>query len=143
MTIRQDMSARVALMRGVFIWGRKKTRKDLAQRTRRPPRPGRGNAGHREEEKGNRESARKREDEEVAFAGDDDGDGAAIGGDGKIAEAEAVKDGDGSRLRNGNFMICGNWRERGKVDPNEIAGFFVDSTLQDDARFIGRPSKDA
>ena len=64
----------------------------------------------------------EREDQEVAFARNDDGDGAAVRGDGEIAEAEAVKDGDGRRLRDGNFVICGNWRERRKVDPDEIAG---------------------
>ena len=86
----------------------------------------------REEGKGNRESAGKREDEEVAFAGDDDGDGAAVGGDGEIAEAEAVKDGDRRRLRDGNFVICGNRGERRKFDPDEIARFFLQSALQDD-----------
>ena len=34
------------------------------------------------------------EDQEVAFAGDDDGDGVAVGGDGKLAEGEAVKYGN-------------------------------------------------
>ena len=50
------------------------------------------------------ESAGEREDEEVAFAGDDDGEGAAVGGDGEIAEGETVKDGNGLRLRDGNVM---------------------------------------
>ncbi len=50
------------------------------------------------------ESARKRKNEEVALAGDDDGEGAAVGRDGKIAETEAVEDGDGLRLRDGNVV---------------------------------------
>ena len=46
----------------------------------------------------------KSEDEEIAFAGNDDGEGAAVGRDGEIAEAEAVQDGNGLRLRDGNVM---------------------------------------
>src|SRR2546430_12475073 len=38
-------------------------------------------------------------------------------GEGEIAEAEAVKNGDGRGLRDGDFMICGNRRKRWKVDP--------------------------
>ena len=110
--------------RGLFFFRVKKKRKekDLTQRARRTQR-----------RRGNAESAGKREDQEVAFAGDDDSDGAAVGRDGVIAEAEAVKDGDGSGLRDRNFMIRGNRRERGKVDPNQLTGFFLESTLQDDA----------
>jgi hypothetical protein len=48
------------------------------------------------------ESAREGEDEEIALAGHDHGEGAAVGGDGEIAEGETVKDGSGLRLRDGN-----------------------------------------
>jgi len=77
------------------------------------------------------------------LARDDDGDGAAIRRDGKIAKAEAVKNGDGCGLRDGDFMICWDWRKRRKVDPDEIAGFSFQSTLQDDPRFVRRPAKDS
>jgi hypothetical protein len=40
----------------------------------------------------------KRKDKEVAFAGGDDGEGTAVGGDGEVAKGEAVEDGDGLRL---------------------------------------------
>ena len=38
------------------------------------------------------------EDEEVAFARDDDGEGAAVVGDRKFAESEAVQNGNGRGL---------------------------------------------
>src|ERR1700687_2580663 len=85
----------------------------------------------------------QREDEEIAFAGNDDGEGAAVGRDGEIAEAEAVKDGDGRGLRDRNFMVRGDRRERRKIDPDEIAGFFLEGAFEEDARFVGRPAKDA
>jgi hypothetical protein len=37
-----------------------------------------------------KESAGEREDEQIALAGDDDGERAAVGRDGEVAEAEAV-----------------------------------------------------
>ncbi len=46
----------------------------------------------------------KREDEETALAGDDDGEEAAVGRDGELAESETVKHGDGQRLRDGDFL---------------------------------------
>src|SRR5258708_31490645 len=94
--------------------------------------------------KGNEDSARgEREDEEIAFAGYGDGEGAAVGGDGEIAEAEAVEDGDGHGLRDGNFMVRGDRRERRKIDPDAIGGFLFEGALKEDARFVGRPAKDA
>jgi len=64
-------------------------RKDLTQRTQR---------------RTDGESAGKREDEEAAFAGNDHGEGVAVGRDGEIAKANAVKKRDGLRLRDGNVM---------------------------------------
>ena len=75
----------------------KKKDKDLTQRKRRGDAEG-------TEKSGREESTGEREDEEIAFAGNDDGEGAAVGRDGEIAEAEAVKDGNGLRLRDGNVM---------------------------------------
>ena len=49
-------------------------------------------------------SVRKREDEEAALAGDDDGEEAAVGRNGEIAEREAVKDGGGDGLRDGDVL---------------------------------------
>src|SRR5690348_12873228 len=73
------------------------------------------------------------EDEEVAFAGDDHGYGVAVGGDGKFAEREAVKNGYGRGLRNGDFFFGvdgGEWRDR---NPDDVAGFLFKSALEEDA----------
>ncbi len=83
---KQNVTTRAKLLRGLFIFGE---RKDLTQRTQR---------------RTDGESAGKREDEEAAFAGNDHGEGVAVGRDGEIAKANAVKKRDGLRLRDGNVM---------------------------------------
>ena len=52
-------------------------------------------------------SAGEREDLEVALAGGYYGKEAAVGGDGEVAEGETVKDGNGLRLRDGDFAVLG------------------------------------
>ena len=47
---------------------------------------------------------RKREDEEAALAGDDNGEEAAVGGNGEVPKGEAVKDGDGDGLSDGDVL---------------------------------------
>ncbi len=47
---------------------------------------------------------RKRKNEETALAGDDDGEEAAVGRDGELAEADTVKDRNGQRLGDGDFL---------------------------------------
>src|SRR5713226_2355653 len=96
-----------------------------------------------EEERRRCRGRREERKEEAAFAGDDYGNGAAVGGDGEVAEAEAVQDGDGCGLGDGNFMIGGDRRKGREVDPDEIAGFFFEPALEEDAGFVGRPAKDA
>src|ERR1700694_3221832 len=86
---------------------------------------------------------RQGEDEEIALAGDDDGEGGAIGRNGEIAEAKAVKNGAGLRLRNWNFLAGGRRGEGRKRDPDKITGFFFDGALEEDTRFVWRPAKDA
>ncbi len=54
--------------------------------------------------KSNGESAGQGEDQEIALAGNYDGKEAAVGGDGEIAETEAVKNENGLRLRDGSVM---------------------------------------
>ena len=73
----------------------KKKDKDLTQRKRRGDAEG-------TEKSGREESTGEREDEEIAFAGNDHGEGAAVGRDREIAKANAVKERDGLRLRDGN-----------------------------------------
>ena len=88
------------------------------------------------------ESAGEREDEQVAFSGNDDGEGAAVARNGEITEAQAVKHRNVSRLRYGNFVICRNRRKLREIDPDEIAGFFLNGALEEDAGFVQRPAKD-
>src|SRR5258708_11009942 len=125
------------MLRGPFIF-REKKKKDLSQseeKRRRREERSRGES--------KKESAGEKEDEETTFAGDDDGDGAAVRRDGKMAKAEAVEKGDWRRLLNGDFVISRDRREGRKIDPDEVAGFFFDGALEEDARFVGRPAKDA
>ncbi|SRR5229473_4422222 len=85
-------------------------RKDREERTekkgqRRKDREERTEKKGQRRAKRNGDSARREgEDQEIALAGDDHGEGAAVGSDGEIAEGEAVKDGSGLRLRDGNVM---------------------------------------
>lgn len=58
-------------------------------------------------------SHRQWEDEEIVFSRSDYGEEAAVGRDGKIAEAETMQDGNGRRLRNRNGLsgrYGGEWR---------------------------------
>src|SRR5258708_19760066 len=123
------------MLRGPFIF-REKKKKDLSQseeKRRRREERSRGES--------KKESAGEKEDEETTFAGDDDGDGAAVRRYGKIAKAQAVENGDWRRLLNGDLVISRDRRERRKIDPDEVAGFFFDGALEEDARFVGRPTK--
>src|SRR6266481_237379 len=88
-------------------------------------------------------STRKWEDKEAALTGDDDGEEAAVGGNGEIAEGEAVKDGGRDGLRDGDVLAGRVGAERREVNPDEGAGFFFDGELEEDARFIGGPAEDA
>ncbi len=85
----------------------------------------------------NERSARKWEDEEAALAGDDNGEEAAVRRDGEIAKGEAVKDGGGDGLRDGDVLAGRVDAERREVDPDEVAGFFLDGALEEDTRFVG------
>src|SRR6266850_4370020 len=87
--------------------------------------------------------ARKWEDKEAALAGDDDGEEASVGGDCEVAEGEAVKDGGGDGLRDGDVLAGRVGAERRKVDPHQVAGFFLDGALEENARFVGWPAEDA
>jgi len=73
------------------------------------------------------------EDEEVAFAGDHDGEGATVGGNGEFAEGKAVKNGDGCGLQDGDFFVGSDGGKRRNGKPNNVAGFFLKSALEEDA----------
>ncbi len=113
------MEARAGIMRGRFDFrGQEKDQRkkiytantEVAEGTekkgqRRKDREERTEKKGQRRAKRNGDSARREgEDQEIALAGDDDGEGAAVGGDGEIAEGETVKDGNGLRLRDGNVM---------------------------------------
>ena len=83
----------------------------------------------------------KGEDLEVAFAGEDDREEAAVGGDIELADGDAVEE----WLRRGRedrdvfeVLLCS---ENGNIDPDEIAGFSFDGALEHDAVFVGGPVK--
>ena len=82
-------------------------------------------------------SVRKGKNEEAALAGDDDGEEAAVGRNGEVAKGEAVKDGGGDGLRDGDVLAGRVGAERREVDPDEVAGFLFDGALEEDARFVG------
>ena len=72
-------------------------------------------------------------DEEVALARDDHGDRVAVGGNGKFAEGKAVKNGDGCGLQDGDFFIGSDGGKRRNGKPDDVAGFFLKSALEEDA----------
>lgn len=86
---------------------------------------------------------RERENQEVAFAGDDDGEGVAVGGEGIFAEGEAVKNGDWCGLGYGDFFFSVDRDKRRDGEPDDVARFFFEGALQEDARAVGSPARDA
>ena len=88
-------------------------------------------------------SVRKWEDQEAALARDDDGEEAAVGRNGKIAEGKTVKDRGGDGLSDRNFVAGRRGAERREIDPDEVAGFFFDGALEENLRFVGGPTEDA
>ena len=83
------------------------------------------------------------EEFEVAFAGEDDGEEAAVGGDAEFSDGDAVEDGARGGLEDGN-VDAGFLREkRWDGDPDEVAGFSFDGAFEHDAVFVGRPMEHA
>src|SRR5258708_34794294 len=83
---------------------------------------------------------REGEDEKIALAGGNEGEEAAVGGDGEVTEGEAMKDGRGHGLAEGDVLVCSAGRHSGqrrKVNPHEVARFFFGGALQGDAGFFG------
>src|SRR5712675_3067187 len=54
-----------------------------------------------------------------------------------------MQDGKKRRLRYRYLLVLCALGERRDVDPNQLAGFFLWRTLQQNARFVGRPLKRA
>src|SRR5258707_13178060 len=66
------------------------------------------------------------EDEEIALARGNEGEETSVGGNGEVAEGEAMKDGRGNRLADGDVLVCNAGRhsgQRGEVNPPEVARF--------------------
>jgi hypothetical protein len=70
------------------------------------------------------ESAGEGEDEEIALAGNDHAEEAAVGRDGEVTEANAAENRDRFWLRNGDFFSGHCSDERREGDPDEVARFF-------------------
>jgi hypothetical protein len=83
------------------------------------------------------------EDCQVAFAGEDDAEEAAVGRDVEFANGEAVEERLRSGLHDGD-SIAGFLRgQRGNTDPDHIAGLSFDGALEHDAIFASRPVENA
>jgi len=83
------------------------------------------------------------EDLEVALAGKDDGEGAAIGGDGIFADGQAVEEDFRLGLGDGNLGVWRVGAELRHTEGNQVRGFFLDGAFEIDARFIGCPVQNA
>jgi hypothetical protein len=83
------------------------------------------------------------EDLEVALAGKNDGEGAAVGREGIFADGEAVKEDVGVWFGDGNLGVGGIGPEAGDAEQGKVGGAFFDGALQEEAGFIGGPLEDA
>ena len=80
---------------------------------------------------------------EVAAAGEDDGEEAAVVGETEFADGDAVEKDAGRGLGDGNGLsrgVSSEWRD-GEL--GEVGGFFFDGAFKVDAGFIGGPLEDA
>ena len=131
---RSGIGSRESAARANLLCGTASTRKEkeLTQRSQRWE-----HRGHGETEWHGRLALRKGEDEEATLAGDDDGEEAAVGRNGEIAEGKAVKDRRRDGLRDRDVLAGSVGAERRQFDPDEVAGLFLDGALEKDARFVG------
>lgn len=85
----------------------------------------------------------KGEDFEIALAGENDGQEAAVGRDIEFTNRDAAEDWLRRRCEDGNVFEVFFCSENGNIDPDEIAGFSFDGALEHDAVFVGRPVENA
>ena len=76
---------------------------------------------------------------EVAAAGEDDGEEAAVVGEAEFADGEAVEEHARGGLGDGDGLARGVGGERRDGKFGEVGGFFFDGALEVDAGFIGGP----
>ena len=84
----------------------------------------------------------KGEDLEVAAAGEDDGEEAAVAGEAEFADGDAVEKDAGGRLGDGDGLSRGVSDHGRNREFREIGGFFFEGALEIDAGFIGGPLDD-
>ena len=72
------------------------------------------------------------EDLEVALAGEDYGEKAAIGGEGVFADGEAMEEHPGFGFEDGDFGVRRVGAEFGDAEGDEVGGFFFDGALEID-----------
>lgn len=72
----------------------------------------------------------QREEVEVAFAWEDDGEESAVGRDGEVAGDATMKDGIEVGLRDRNFVAGGGSGERRDRDPAKFGGFAFRSAFE-------------
>lgn len=82
------------------------------------------------------------EEFEVPFAGEDNGEEAAIGGDAEFSDGDTVENGARVGLEDGDVFAGWLRQKRWEGDPDEVAGFSLDSTLEQNAGFVERPAED-
>jgi len=90
-----------------------------------------------------RASAREGEDHKITFAGQDDAEKAAIGGDGELAKREAMQNWLRSWLDDGDVFAGGLRQQRRNINPDNVAGFPFCGALEEDAIFVGSPVENA
>src|SRR5271170_5087540 len=83
------------------------------------------------------------EDCEIAFAGEDDGEEAAVGGDVEFTNGEAVEERLRGGLQDGDGIAGFSRGELGNGDPDDIAGFSFHGALEHDAIFVSGPMENA
>jgi len=83
------------------------------------------------------------EDLEVALAGEDYGQEAAIGGEGVFADGQAVQEHAGVGFEDGNIGVRRVGAEFWHAEGDQIRGFFFYGAFQVDAGFVGGPFEDA
>ena len=73
------------------------------------------------------------EDLEVALAGEDYAEEAAVGGEGVFADGEAVEEHAGLGFEDGDFGVGWIGTEFGDLEGDKVGGFFFDGALDIEA----------
>ena len=85
----------------------------------------------------------EREDLQVALAGEDDGQGTAVGRERIFADGETVEEDSGVGLGDGNFGVRGIGVELRDAKGSQVRRFFFDGAFEIDAGLVNRPLENA